>query len=94
MNSTTVKCTTPATDESPDNVYRETVYVSVAMNGQDFMDDSSSVEFTFVGTAPYISFAAILLLLLALGFVIYAFTSLEYIKSKYRAFEASVAESR
>ena len=33
MNSTTVKCTTPATDESPDNVYRETVYVSVAMNG-------------------------------------------------------------
>jgi hypothetical protein len=33
MNSTTVKCTTPATEESPENVYRETVIVSVAMNG-------------------------------------------------------------
>ena len=36
------------------------------------MEDSSSAEFTFVGTAPYISFAAILLALFAIGFVIYA----------------------
>jgi hypothetical protein len=36
------------------------------------MEDTSAAEFTFVGTAPYISFAAVLLLLVAVGFVIYA----------------------
>lgn len=36
------------------------------------MEESSAAEFTFVGTAPYISFAAVLLLLVAIGFVIYA----------------------
>ena len=42
------------------------------MNGVDFQESEDSPEFTFVGTAPYISFAAILLTLLAVGFVIYA----------------------
>jgi hypothetical protein len=39
------------------------------------MEDSSSAEFTFIGTAPYISFAAIVLAILAVGFVIYATAS-------------------
>lgn len=33
INSTTIRCTTPATDEAPDSIYKETVTVSVAMNG-------------------------------------------------------------
>jgi hypothetical protein len=33
INSTTIKCTTPPTDESPDSIYKETVTISVAMNG-------------------------------------------------------------
>lgn len=74
VNQTTVKCTTPATDEPADSIYRETVVVAVAMNGQDYLEDQSTAEFTFVGTAPYISFATILLTLLAIGFVGFAAT--------------------
>ena len=36
INETTVMCTTPATDVSPDDVYKETINVAVAMNGVDF----------------------------------------------------------
>lgn len=32
-NATHIKCTSPATDESPDSIYRETVTIGVAMNG-------------------------------------------------------------
>ena len=39
LNSTHIKCTTPPTDEPPDSIYKETVTVSVAMNGQDFLED-------------------------------------------------------
>jgi hypothetical protein len=69
VNSTTIKCTTPPTDESPDSIYRETVTVSVAINGVDFNEEQSDVDFTFVGTAPYISFLTIVMTLLAIAFV-------------------------
>jgi hypothetical protein len=69
LNATTVKCTTPPADDSPDSIYREATKFSLAMNGQDFLEDSSAIEFTFVGTAPYISFATIILTLLAIAFV-------------------------
>ena len=72
VNETHVKCTTPPTDEPADSIYRETVTVSLAFNGQDFMEDTSNAEFTFIGTAPYISFLTIILVLLALAFLIYA----------------------
>lgn len=74
VNSTAIKCTTPPTDEPPDSIYRETVTVSVAMNGQDFLEDTSTAELTFVGTAPYISFAAIVLTVIAIAFVGFAAT--------------------
>jgi hypothetical protein len=75
VNSTTIKCTTPPVgDDTPDSIYRETVILSVAMNGQDFEEDATSTEFTFVGTAPYISFATIVMTLLAIAFVAYAVT--------------------
>jgi len=44
------------------------------MNGVDFNEDQSEVEFTFVGTAPYISFLTIILTLLAIAFVGFAIT--------------------
>ena len=72
INSTHIRCTTPPTDEPPDSIYKETVTVSVAMNGQDFLEDSSNARFTFVGTAPYISFMTIVLCLLAIAFVGFA----------------------
>ena len=74
VNATTIKCTTPPADDAPDSIYRETVVLSVAMNGQDFLEDSSTTEFTFVGTAPYISFATIVMTLLAVAFVGFAGT--------------------
>merc|ERR1712226_1298169 len=58
-----------AADDAPDSIYRETVVLGVAMNGQDFLEGSSVTEFTFVGTAPYISFATIVMTLLAIAFV-------------------------
>jgi hypothetical protein len=72
INETTVKCTSPPTEESPDNVYRESVNVGLAMNGVDFLDDEDSPEFTFFGTAPYVNFASILLTLGAIAFVLVA----------------------
>lgn len=74
INSTTIKCTTPPGDDPPDAIYRESVILSVAMNGQDFEEDATGTEFTFVGTAPYISFATIIMTLLAVAFVAYAVT--------------------
>ena len=69
INATYIKCTTPPTDEPPDSIYKETVVLSVAMNGQDFEEDKSELEFTFIGTAPYISFATIMLTLIAIGII-------------------------
>jgi len=74
INSTTIKCTTPPADDPPDQIYRETVVLGVAMNGYDFLEDSSTTEFVFVGTAPYISFATIVMTLLAIAFVGFAGT--------------------
>jgi hypothetical protein len=74
LNSTCIKCTTPPINDAPDTIYRETVVLSVSMNGQDFEEDTSSVEFTFVGTAPYVSFATIVMTLLAIAFVGFAAT--------------------
>mmetsp|Transcript_9900 Transcript_9900/g.16638 ORF Transcript_9900/g.16638 Transcript_9900/m.16638 type:complete len:203 (-) Transcript_9900:105-713(-) len=74
LNTSAIKCTTPPTDEPADSIYRETVTFSVAMNGMDFEEDKSEVYFTFVGTAPYISFATIVMTLLAIAFVGFALT--------------------
>ena len=74
INSTHIKCTTPPIDDSPDSIYRETVTLAVSMNGQDYLEDNSEIEYTFVGTAPYISFATIIMTLLAIAFVGFAGT--------------------
>ena len=33
INETLVKCVTPSIDDDPDSIYRETVILSVALNG-------------------------------------------------------------
>ena len=88
LNSTTIKCTTPPADDPADSIYREAVSFGVAMNGYDFQEELSPVEFTFVGTAPYISFATIVMTLLAIAFVGFAgtlFTSDYYQVSSLRS---------
>jgi hypothetical protein len=72
INETFVKCTTPPFDDGADTIYKESAPISVAMNGIDFADDQAQADFTFTGTAPYISFITILLLLAAIAFVAYA----------------------
>jgi len=46
---------TPNINEDPEDISSETVTVTVAMNGVDYNDDSSDVEFTFTGTGGAVS---------------------------------------
>jgi hypothetical protein len=41
INETVIKCVTPAVEDDPDSIYRETVKLTVAMNGQDYDDETS-----------------------------------------------------
>jgi hypothetical protein len=72
INETFIKCTTPPYDETADSIYKESADISVAMNGVDFNDDVTTANFQFMGTAPYISFVTIILLLGAIAFLGYA----------------------
>jgi hypothetical protein len=72
INETFIKCTTPPFDDGADSIYKESAPISVAMNGIDFNDDVTTADFQFMGTAPYISFITILLLLAAIAFLGYA----------------------
>jgi hypothetical protein len=45
VNMTTIKCITPSIDEDPDSIYRETVKLTVAMNGVDHEEQTSELEF-------------------------------------------------
>lgn len=72
INETFIKCTTPPFDDGADSIYKESAPISVAMNGVDFAEDVSTADFQFMGTAPYISFVTIILLLGAIAFLGYA----------------------
>ena len=50
INETAVMCVTPHIQGKPEDYARETVQVTVAMNGQDFNDIYSDAYVTFVGT--------------------------------------------
>jgi hypothetical protein len=49
INETAILCVTPHIKGRPEDYYRETVQVTVAMNGQDFGETSSDAYVTFVG---------------------------------------------
>lgn len=72
INETTIKCTTPPYDEGADTINKEYAPISVAMNGIDFNEDVATADFQFTGTAPYISFLTIIILLAAIALLAYA----------------------
>lgn len=56
VNKTAIKCVTPSITEDPENIWRETVKITVALNGQDFDEETSEVDFTFVGQGSLYGF--------------------------------------
>lgn len=72
VNQTTIKCISPAVEDDPDSIYRETVKITVAMNGVDHEVESSELEFTFVGTGTYLVFWPFLVGALLIGLLIVA----------------------
>ena len=67
LNTTHVKCVTPSMIEAPEDVHRETVVFSLSMNGMTFDDDTSSLEYTFVGTGNLIGLKGIVIAILLLA---------------------------
>jgi hypothetical protein len=72
INETCVKCVTPAVEDDPDSIYRETVTILVALNGQDYDEDSSDALFTFIGTGTYLVFWPFIIGALLVGLLILA----------------------
>lgn len=72
VNKTTIKCVTPSVQDDPDSIWRETVRITVALNGQDFDDESSDVDFTFVGTGSTLVFWPYVIGTLLIGLLLVA----------------------
>lgn len=72
INETLVKCVTPAVEDDPDSIFRETIRLTVAMNGQDHDEESSQADFTFVGTGTYLVFWPFIIGALLIGLMIVA----------------------
>lgn len=72
INETVIKCVTPMFEDDPDSIYRETVKLTVAMNGVDHEDQNSELEFTFVGTGTYLVFWPFLVGVLLVALLIVA----------------------
>lgn len=70
VNKTTILCLTPNISEDPDDISEETVPVTVAMNGVDFNDDYSDVQFTFIGTGSSMSMWVVILGTIIFGLLI------------------------
>lgn len=72
INETLIKCITPSVEDDPDSIYRETVKLTIAMNGVDHEEETSQVEFTFVGTGTYLVFWPFIIGALLIGLLIVA----------------------
>ena len=72
VNKTTIKCLTPSVTDDPDSIWRETVKLTVALNGQDFDEDTSEVDFTFVGTGSTLVFWPYVIGTLLIGLLLVA----------------------
>jgi len=70
INRTTILCLSPNIQEDPSDIYQETVVVTVAMNGVDFNDENSELEFMFRGTGGRISTWVIVMGTLIFGLLI------------------------
>lgn len=74
INEKQIMCVTPHIQGRPEDYYRETVQVTVALNGQDFNEVESDAYVTFVGTGSdtrllYLIITVLLLALLILAIV-------------------------
>jgi len=72
VNETVIKCVTPSVEDDPDSIYRETVRLTVSMNGQDHDEESSQIDFIFVGTGTYLVFWPFIVGALLIGLLIAA----------------------
>ena len=72
VNDTHAMCVTPHISGHPEDYYRETVNVVVAMNGQDFTDVESDAYVTFIGTGSDRGLLIFLLAILLLALLILA----------------------
>lgn len=72
VNKTTIKCITPSIAEDPESIWRESVKLTVALNGQDFDEENSDIDFTFVGLGSSLSFWPYVLGTLLLGLLLVA----------------------
>jgi len=70
INRTTILCLTPNIQDDPADISEETVQVTVAMNGIDFNDEYSEVEYAFVGTGGNISVWIIIMATFIFGLLI------------------------
>ena len=72
VNSTALKCVTPSVADDPEDIYREKVKFTIAMNGFDFDDESSTNDFTFIGTGYSLGLLPQILGILLIGVLIIA----------------------
>lgn len=70
INRTTLLCLSPNIQEDPSDIYQETVVVTIAMNGVDFNEENSELEFMFFGTGGRISTWVIVMGTLIFGLLI------------------------
>ena len=70
INKTTILCLTPSISEDPSEISTETVEVSVAMNGVDYNDEDSTLNFQFNGTGGAISTWVIIMGTIIFGLLI------------------------
>lgn len=72
VNKTTIKCITPTVQDDPEDIWRETVRITVALNGQDFDEEQSDADFTFIGTGSTLVFWPYVLGTLLIGLLLVA----------------------
>ena len=72
VNKTTVKCVTPSVQDDPDSIWRETVRITLALNGQDFDEENTEADFTFVGTGSTLVFWPYVIGTLLIGLLLVA----------------------
>jgi hypothetical protein len=72
VNKTAIKCLTPSISEDPEDIWRETVKITVALNGQDFDEESSEADLTFVGSGSEYGFWPFIMGTLLIGLLLVA----------------------
>ena len=89
INETTILCITPHIKGRPEDYYRETVQVTIAMNGQDFNEVNSDAYVTFVGTGAdsrliYFLIAILLIALLILALVACCAATINFVSVSFQ----------